>query len=306
MRRQRLRSGFTLIELLVVFAIIAILIALLVPAVQKVRGAAARTQCLNNLKQVALATQGYHDAYKRFPYAVRDYQPNETVATYGTGLILILPFLEQDNVARRWDPKQPRNSTVDSDGDGYTNAMLQKMLIPTYICPAMSPPSGPLPEGRGYCSYIFNAGNPDVSLFHYGTPDPIYNGPIVPVKESTIATNAASPNKDAVTTMVMITDGSSNTFLAGETDFMPQGVASTAMGGVWGYGYIGYSWGTTFHPFNKHDHTATAYGGFRSQHDGGSHFALADGSVRFVSNSIPAAVYQAYGSRAGSESASLD
>ena len=81
---------------------------------------------------------------------------------------------------------------------------------------------------------------------------------------------------------------------------------STTMGGVWAYGYIGYAWGTTFHPFNKHDHTSTPYGAFRSEHTGGAGFALADGSVRFVRDTIADAAYQAFATRAGGEVASLD
>jgi len=297
------RSAFTLIELLVVIAIIAILIALMVPAVQKVRSAAAQTQCLNNLKQVALATHNYHDVTKSLPYATRDYQPGETRATYVTGLILILPYLEKDDVARRWNPKLPRNSTDDSDGDGFTNATLQQLRIPTYVCPAMSPPTAALPENRAYCSYLFSAGTQNVTTFHYGMEAP-FNGAIVPVKDQ--SNTPASPNAGTRTTLLSMIDGTSNTFLVGETDFKPQGVPSTSMGGVWAYGYIGYAWGSTFHPFNKHDNTATVYGAFRSEHSGGANFALADGSVRFVSNSVANPVYQAFGSRAGGELASLD
>ena len=296
------RKAFTLIELLVVIAIIAILIALLVPAVQKVRAAAARTQCLNNLHQIALATHGYHDVNKKFPFATRDYEPGAAGSTWVTGLILILPYLEKDDVAKRWDPKLPRNSTVDSNGDGYTNAMLQQMLIPTYVCPTMQPPSAPLAENRAYCSYLFSAGSPDVRLLHYGVPDPPFDGAVVPVKDS--APN--SPNRGATTRMGSILDGTSNTFLIRETDFAPKGVPSTEYGGVWAYGYIGYAWGTTFHPFNKHDNTSAVYGAFRSQHTGGAHFGLADGSVRFVADSVSYAMYRAFGTRAGGEVASLE
>jgi len=294
---RRPRRGFTLIELLVVIAIIAVLISLLLPAVQQARSAARRTPCTNDLKQMALGIHNFHDVYGKFPYATLDKQPGETASSWSTGLIQILPFLERDDVAQRWDEKLPRNSTVDSDGDGYTNATVQKMLIPTYVCPQMSPPSGPLggAEERGYCSYLPSAGTPDATLHPYppGGVEVEFDGVILPQKRD------LNVNREA--RMGEVTDGTSNTFLVGETDFKPQGVASTMYGGVWAYGYIGYAWGTTFHPFNKHDHTSAPYGAFRSEHTGGGNFALTDGSVRFFSENMDNAPYQAFGTRSGGE-----
>lgn len=305
------RAGFTLVELMVVIAIIGVLVGLLLPAVQKVRAAAARTKCVNNMKQIALATLNYQDTNRKFPYATLDYQPGQTTATYVTGMILILPFLEGDAVATRWDPNQPRNSIIDTDGDGYTNAMVQTMPIPTYLCPSMDPPNGPLggvagAENRAYSSYLFNAGTPDVSLFHYyaaaNVPEPQFDGAIVPLKDPTVT--PTTPNRET-TTINSIKDGTAYTFLIGETDFKPMGVPSTSMGGVWGYGYIGYTWGTTFHPFNNHKNlpppAPTAYGAFRSEHPGGAHFAMVDCSVHFIRNNIDPATYQALSSRAGNE-----
>jgi type II secretory pathway pseudopilin PulG len=297
-----------LIELLVVIAIIAVLVGLLLPAIQKVREAANRSKCQNNLKQMGLATHGYHDANQKFPYAVLDRQPGETASTWSTGLILILPYLEQDGVAKLWNPALPRNDSSTEATLGYSNSSLQRKLIPTYTCPTMTPPTGPLgpgAENRGYCSYLFAAGTPDVSDFHYVDPIPAFDGAIVPVNHPDTA--PTSPNKQP-TTMASITDGTTNTFLIGETDFTPRGVPSTTYGGVWAFGYIGYAWGTTFHPFNKHDHptSPTPYGAFRSQHIGGASFALVDGSVRFVREGIDNDVYQAFGTRAGGEVASLD
>ena len=92
---RHIRKGFTLIELLVVIAIIAILIALLVPAVQKVREAAARAQCGNNLKNLGLAVHGFHDANKAMPAAF-----GKDPCCWGTWVVSVMPYLEQDNAAK--------------------------------------------------------------------------------------------------------------------------------------------------------------------------------------------------------------
>ncbi|WP_166831674.1 DUF1559 domain-containing protein [Thalassoroseus pseudoceratinae] len=297
------RRGFTLIELLVVIAIIAILIALLLPAVQQAREAARRTQCKNNVKQIVLATHNFHDTHGKLPYAVRDREEGDDGDTWATGFIQILPFIESDAIAQKWDPDEPRNSTVDSDGDGYTNHSLQSLKIPTLLCPTMTEPTGPLGpsgENRAPCSYLFSAGTQDVSSLHYGAYSPsgvpAYDGAVVPY----ITNSSTDPNRRR-TKFRDITDGLSNTFLLGETDFAPQGVPSTSMGGVWAYGYIGYSWGTTHNKFNNHNNTSAVYGAFRSQHPGGAHFALSDGSVRFFAENTDAAILDAHATRGGGE-----
>jgi prepilin-type N-terminal cleavage/methylation domain-containing protein len=131
--RGRKRIGFTLIELLVVIAIIAILIGLLLPAVQKVREAAARTQTRNNLKQVALTLHSCHDTYKRFPPAWGPFPapgPTATAATVVTGTIhyWLLPFLEGDNIYKLMN-SAPTKAV-------WANPAVYSQVVPPYVAPS--------------------------------------------------------------------------------------------------------------------------------------------------------------------------
>ena len=121
---DRNRRGFTLIELLVVIAIIAILIALLVPAVQKVREAAARLQCQNNLKQIALACHGYHDARKMLP---NSFDANTGLSWH----VLILPYIDQDPLHRQFDFTTVNNTHTSA----ARNDPFGLVKLPVYQCP---------------------------------------------------------------------------------------------------------------------------------------------------------------------------
>ena len=312
---QSKRTGFTLVELLVVIAIIGILMALLLPAVQYAREAGRNTSCKNNMRQVAIATLAYHEVQNKFPYATINRLESDAAGnSYHSGFVLLMPFLEGDAVASRWDANEPRNSTVDNDGDGYYNAILTQAIIPTYLCPSMAMPPAPLADNRGPSSYIFNAGTKNVMEYPYDANDDgvreVFDGAVIPiarmidddgngVDDDVDAGMPASPNRRA-TSLSDITDGTSLTYLMGETDFAPAGVPSTDYGAVWSYGYF-YSWGTTFHKFKDHNNTATTFGAFRSQHPKGANFALVDASVRFVADTIAPATQAAYATRSGKE-----
>ena len=136
LKPTRASSGFTLVELLVVIAIIGVLVALLLPAVQAAREAARRSQCSNNLKQLALALHNYHDTHSELPYG-SDYQQGRT----STWALLILPFLEKQNHYDRFDRTLPLAHSV--------NKVPVETVVETYLCPSDPQSQEPILPHRG-------------------------------------------------------------------------------------------------------------------------------------------------------------
>jgi len=207
--------AFTLIELLVVIAIIAILIALLVPAVQKVREAASRAQCANNLKQIGLAFHNYHDTFRCFPPARLDTDGG------ATWVILILPYIEQDNLFKHWNL---------TESYYLQTKAVQQTQVATYYCPSrrsaednMLSISGDVPE-NGWTSTFFPGAlgdygvcDGDNSAGHTYNTDTA-NGAIILADFPTNSGTGPFKVTDwkSQTNFSSITDGTSNTFLAGE------------------------------------------------------------------------------------------
>jgi prepilin-type N-terminal cleavage/methylation domain-containing protein len=284
---QKRQSGFTLIELLVVIAIIAILIALLVPAVQKVREAAARTTCANNLKQIGLGFHNYHGTFNAFP-------PGRIDANGGaTWCVLILPFIEQDNLFKEWN----MHALYYQQSDQF-----RETQVAMFYCPARRD------AGEGLVS-ISGDGSPNVpgALGDYGVCDgdgtggayntENANGAII-ISSYGINGVGVATHWRSLTSISAITDGTSNTILVGEKHVIigkfGVGGDTTNAGDVHGDGSI---WNSD--PENQNaariagvsnpmaiSPTSTYNINFGSWHEGICQFVMCDGSVKSINVTI--------------------
>jgi prepilin-type N-terminal cleavage/methylation domain-containing protein/prepilin-type processing-associated H-X9-DG protein len=294
----RRNHGFTLIELLVVIAIIAVLIGLLLPAVQKVREAAARLKCQNNLKQIGTAFHNYHSSYERFPAGFSSRANSLDSESLGPGwgwAAMILPYMEQDNLAKQI------NLNVDIAHSSHAVARTQSLAL--YLCPSDNPvaktftvrnDSGAAVCDVAFANYVGVGGTFEVSAY----PD----------------TNTGVMIRNKGFRVTDITDGSSNTIFVGEraSKFSPQTTWTGAVTGVLVpplnpayeeeecHILCTTNTGTVADnrtPNNRLGHAEDT----TSMHTGGVNFLYGDGSVRFLKQSIDARTWVALGTRAGGE-----
>jgi prepilin-type N-terminal cleavage/methylation domain-containing protein/prepilin-type processing-associated H-X9-DG protein len=282
MRSRHRTTGFTLIELLVVIAIIGILIALLLPAVQKVREAANRMQCANNLKQLALACLNYNNTYGVLPPATIG--PPSGTADYATWAVLILPYVEQDNLYRQW--------SLPLTYAKQAPAMVRSP-VNLFFCPSRSQPRV---SARGQASqyglaadYVGCGGSGVGS----DTSDPAHRGVIIDASNVVVVSGQWVSCQGRVS-LSTIPDGTSNTFMLGEKHITLGAFFQTldyGDGSVYDHYWGRYSTrcaGPADPLHGQFDDCGGApsqcYRGFGSWHAGLCQFAFADGHVQGVNN----------------------
>lgn len=319
--RDRSR-GFTLIELLVVIAIIAILIGLLLPAVQKVREAASRNTCQNNLKQMGIALHNFAGNYNgQFPAALIhsgrhnystaptpyagpevSYKGQAYLVFNHTGFVALLPFMEQEPLFRQYDyanvasSSNPYTKPLGPDPNPNTNRIVAQTWVKAYSCPSDIDPAGVTasPRTTGFyerdnlmrSNYLFNAG---------GTTD--YDGPYAGISD---ASKGAFGNNGAMN-ISKANDGLSTILAIGES---MQIHTASDYGPYWGagvhtavHGYVPNNQFVPNYPYGSCPGSTTLkcqYAwGFGSKHPGVTNFVMCDGSVRSIKDDANYTVFKA-------------
>lgn len=304
----RRRAGFTLIELLVVLAVLGILLALLIPAVQSAREVARRVECRNKLRQIAIALHTYHDTHSVLPVQTSYGPPWGQTRHHWSWTVRVLPYLDQGPLYNQLDftrdglDATPRNV----GGDVVSNLQLIGRSLPAKLCP--SDPEADTPRTRaddaehlvlGLTCYAASVGDhanlrgdgdPSVDAYRFGN-FATDGGKL----RGIISRGGWSARfRD-------VRDGLSSTIFVGEV------VPGWCDWQDWGH----QNFATTAHPINYRNSDFQA--GvllssdsdesivFRSRHTGGAHFLFGDGGVAFLSEDIDGLLYRALASRAGSE-----
>jgi len=343
-RRCRARSrGFTLIELLVVIAIIAILIGLLLPAVQKIREAANRMSCSNNLKQLALGLHNHHDAIGTLPPGGMYFGSCCTPPTWTNWAIETLPYIEQDNLYKQYRQNEQNISTA--------NNLVGQQRVKTHECPSDPlkgklevPASGPRPGGQVWMHGSYRAVSGKLNMIvAWGAwdgfePDKWPNNQMDPTYRSLLHATSQSYNGVPAAGNVVVagqnisilggpenfaacTDGLSNTLMIGEYTSLTTSSRAT----FWAYTYASYnqsSVGAESRLYGKpYGASATDPNGcwgspglygdqpckraFNSYHTSGANWAMGDGSVRFISYNVALNLLQNMATRGAGEPAVL-
>jgi len=292
---MKIRSAFTLIELLVVIAIIGILIALLLPAVQKVREAANRTTCQNNLKQIGLALHHFHDNFLRFPPGYYDLAPwpqNDQGPGWGWGAY-VLPFLEQDSV------RKLINTSVSIGSSSPPIVQARTTFLPVFYCPSDNLRMNFTITDGGAQSWMLAQGSYVACNGNDGVDD-----------NSTPPHTGAFVRATSGFRIVDIDDGLSSTFFVGERCTT---MSLSAWAGVIPGALVpsvrapgSFSGGSALvlghcGPHLPNDTIVTDADAMSSAHSLGVQFLFGDGSVHLIVNSISMTVYDNLATRAGGE-----